>query len=96
MIAIKGINGNIDFLVFTDNSQAVSFIVIVISVFLLESIDLRKKMFCYDHEDGVSVLTNRFMTIAERKHSVPKLSRRVFFVFFPVLPFVRFELFVFK
>jgi hypothetical protein len=37
-------------------------------------------MFCCWQEDGGSLLTQRFMAMAEQRHKVPKLSERVFWV----------------
>jgi hypothetical protein len=38
-------------------------------------------MLWYWQEDGGSLLTARFLTIAEQRHKVPKLAKRVFTVF---------------
>ena len=38
-------------------------------------------MLCCWQEDGGSLLTQSFMTIAEQRHKVPKLAKRVFKVF---------------
>jgi hypothetical protein len=50
----------------------------VFMVFLFESFDIRKYVLCYWQEDGGSLLTQRFMTMAEQRHKVPKLAKRVF------------------
>ena len=50
-------------------------------VFLFESFDIRQDMLCYWREAGGSSLTQSFMALAEQRHKVPKLSKRVFRVF---------------
>jgi len=47
-------------------------------VFLFESFDIRQDMLWYWQGDGGSLLTARFMTIAEQRHKVPKLTKSVF------------------
>lgn len=49
-------------------------------VFLFESFNGEGRGW-YWQEDGGSLLTTRFMTIAEQRHKVQKLSKRVFSVF---------------
>ena len=41
-----------------------------------------KDVLCYWQEDGGSLLTQRFMAMAEQRHKVPKLAKRVLKVFF--------------
>ena len=48
---------------------------------LFESFDDVKELSCYWQEDGGSVLTNRFMTIAGQKHAVLKFSKSIFNIF---------------
>jgi len=53
----------------------------VFNVFLFESFNIRKYGLWYWQEDGGSLLTTSFMAIAEQRHKVLKLSKRVFTVF---------------
>lgn len=63
----------------------------VFLVFLFESLFICKDGACYRQEDGESSLLYRFMTVAGRRHEVPKLSKRVFpvFVFISFSPWLR-------
>ena len=53
----------------------------VFMVFLFESFDIRKYVLCCCQGDGGSLLTDRFMAIAEQRHKVPKLAKSDFYGF---------------
>jgi 3-polyprenyl-4-hydroxybenzoate decarboxylase len=50
----------------------------VFNVFLFERFNIRKYVLWYWQEDGGSLLTNSFMTIAKQRHKVPKLAKSGF------------------